>query len=93
MVAHRSGANAAIVIDDVTFTIPLEGVIDLAAERARLEKTALAAEKEAAVLNGRLLSPGFVQKAKPEAVDKARDDLAARTAEVGRLRAALARLG
>ena len=73
--------------------MPLEGVIDLAAEKARLSKAAEQAEKEAAALNGRLSNPGFVERAKPEAVEKAREDLAARTAEAERLRAALARLG
>ena len=87
------GGAAQLVVDEATYVLPLEGVIDLAAERARLEKAAAAAEKEAAGLSGRLSSPGFTEKAKPEAVEKARDDFAARTAEAGRLRAALARLG
>ncbi|MEY3267674.1 MAG: hypothetical protein RL480_434, partial [Pseudomonadota bacterium] len=37
--------------------------------------------------------PGFAEKAKPEAVEKAREDHAARSAEAERLGAALARLG
>ncbi len=82
-----------LVYGDATYSLPLEGVIDLAAERTRLTKSAEAAEKEAASLAGRLASPGFVEKAKPEAIDKARADHAARSAEAERLRAALARLG
>jgi valyl-tRNA synthetase len=88
-----AGGAAQVVVDSATYSLPLEGVIDLAAERARLDKAASAAEKEAASLTGRLASPGFTEKAKPEAIEKARDDLAARTAEATRLRAALARLG
>jgi valyl-tRNA synthetase len=91
--AAPAGGAAQIVVDAATYTLPLEGVIDLAAERARLEKAAAAAEKEAAALSGRLASPGFTEKAKPEAVEKAREDLAARSSEATRLRAALARLG
>jgi valyl-tRNA synthetase len=88
------GAGAAqVVVDEATFALPLDGVIDLAAERGRLAKGAEAAEKEAAALAGRLNNPAFVEKAKPEAVAKAREDHAAKSAEAERLRAALARLG
>ena len=88
-----AGGSAQIVVEGRTYALPLEGVIDLAAEKARLSKAAEQAEKEAAALNGRLSNPGFVERAKPEAVEKAREDHAARTAEAERLRAALARLG
>ncbi|WP_404713571.1 valine--tRNA ligase [Sphingomonas sp. MMS24-J13] len=89
-----TGTGAAqVVVDEATFALPLEGVIDLAAERARLAKGAEAAAKEAASLAGRLGNPAFVEKAKPEAVAKAREDHAAKSAEAERLRAALARLG
>ena len=87
------GGALQLVHGEATYTLPLEGIIDLAAERARLDKSAAAAEKERDALTARLASPGFTEKAKPEAVDKARADLAARTAEAERLRAALARLG
>ncbi len=92
-IADDGGVKLQVINGNVTFKINVEGVIDLAAERARLTKSAEAAEKEAASLAGRLNSPGFVEKAKPEAVEKARDDHAARSAEAARLRAALARLG
>jgi valyl-tRNA synthetase len=76
-----------------TVAFPLDGAIDLGAERARLTKSAEAAEKEAAALAGRLSNPSFVERAKPEAVEKARADHAEKSAEAERLRAALARLG
>jgi valyl-tRNA synthetase len=88
-----AGGVAQLVADGLSYALPLEGVIDLAAEKARLSKAAEQAGKEAAALSGRLNSPGFVERAKPEAVEKAREDFAARTAEAERLRAALARLG
>ena len=91
--AFTGGGAAQVVVDEATYALPLEGVIDLAAERARLAKAAEAADKEAASLGGRLGNPAFVEKAKPEAVAKAREDHAAKTAEGERLRAALARLG
>jgi valyl-tRNA synthetase len=81
------------VVAGASYSLPLEGVIDLAAERARLEKAAAQAEKEAQALAARLANPGFTERAKPEAVEKAREDHEARSAEATRLRAALARLG
>ncbi|RJG54142.1 valine--tRNA ligase [Sphingobium terrigena] len=82
-----------IVVDEATFILPLEGVIDIAAEKARLAKALAAAEKERDGLGGRLSNPSFVEKAKPEAVAKAREDHAEKTAEAERLKAALDRLG
>ena len=73
--------------------IPLEGIIDIAAEKARLAKALEASTKETKSLEGRLSNPSFVEKAKPEAVDKARADHAMHAAEAERLAAALARLG
>jgi valyl-tRNA synthetase len=87
------GAAAQIVVDEATFVLPLEGVIDIAAEKARLEKGKAAAEKERDSLAGRLDNPSFVERAKPEAVEKARADHAEKAAEAERLEAALARLG
>ncbi|MCB2045007.1 MAG: class I tRNA ligase family protein, partial [Novosphingobium sp.] len=75
------------------FVIPLEGIIDIAAEKARLAKALAASQKEAKSLEGRLNNPAFVEKAKPEAVEKARADHAIHAAEAERLEAALARLG
>lgn len=89
----KPGAVAQIPIDGVTFILPLEGIIDLAAERARLAKAIAAAEKERDALAGRLNNPSFVERAKPEAVEKARADHAEKAAEAERLAAALARLG
>jgi len=89
-----TGTGAAqVVVEGATYALPLEGVIDLAAERVRLAKAAEAAEKERDGLAGRLGNPAFVEKAKPEAVAKAREDHEAKSAEADRLRAALARLG
>jgi len=88
-----AGGAAQIVVDEATFVLPLEGVIDLDAERARLTKGIAAAEKERDSLAARLNNPSFVERAKPEAIDKARADHAEKSAEAERLTAALARLG
>jgi valyl-tRNA synthetase len=87
------GASAQLVIDGDTIVLPLEGIIDIAAEKARLTKALEAAAKERDSLAGRLANPAFVERAKPEAVEKARADHDAKAAEAERLAAALARLG
>ena len=82
-----------VVASEHTFMVFVEGVIDIAAEKSRLTKALEASTKEAKSLEGRLSNPAFVEKAKPEAVDKARADHALHAAEAERLAAALARLG
>jgi len=84
---------AQIVNGGVTIAFPLEGAIDLDAERARLSKAIAAAAKDRDGLAARLAKPAFAERAKPEAVAKAREDHDARAAEAERLEAALARLG
>nr|WP_294847216.1 valine--tRNA ligase [uncultured Sphingomonas sp.] len=85
--------SAQIVAAGSTIAFPLEGAIDLDAERARLKKAVEAAEKERDSLAARLGNPNFTERAKPEAVAKAQADHDARAAEAERLSAALARLG
>ncbi|MEO8397772.1 MAG: class I tRNA ligase family protein, partial [Chloroflexota bacterium] len=86
-------AAMQIVAEDFLAFARLEGVIDIAAEKARLTKALEAVRKEAKSLEARLGNPAFVEKAKPEAIDKARSDFAEKSAEAERLGAALARLG
>ncbi|MAL25882.1 MAG: valine--tRNA ligase [Croceicoccus sp.] len=87
------GAAMQVTAGDDTFIIPLEGLIDIDAEKSRLEKALAASQKEAKSLEGRLSNANFTERAKPEAVEKARADHAHHSAEVERLTAALARLG
>ncbi len=75
------------------FVIPLEGIIDIEAEKSRLEKALNASQKEAQSLEGRLSNANFVDRAAPQAVEKAKEDFAHHSGEVERLTAALARLG
>jgi valyl-tRNA synthetase len=88
-----AGAAMQVGAGDANLVIPLDGVIDVAAEKARLDKARITSEKERDTLAKRLENPAFVEKAKPEAVDKARADHAAHSAEAERLAGALARLG
>jgi valyl-tRNA synthetase len=88
-----AGGAVQVVIDEATFVLPLEGVIDLDVERARLTKAIEAAAKNRDMLAGKLANANFVEKGKPEAVEKTRVDHAEKSAEAERLTAALARLG
>lgn len=88
-----AGAAMQIGAGDASLIVPLEGLIDVAAEKARLAKAMAASQKERDSLDKRLSNPAFVEKAKPEAIDKARADQAHHAAEADRLAAALARLG
>jgi valyl-tRNA synthetase len=87
------GAALQVGAGSDNFVIPLEGVIDVEAEKTRLAKAREASLKERDSLAKRLDNPSFVERAKPEAVEKARADHAHHAAEVERLEAALTRLG
>jgi len=91
--AEPEGGAAQVVVDEATFILPLAEVIDVAAEQGRLAKAAAAAEKERDSLAARLANPSFVERAKPEAVDKARADHLEKASDAEKYRAALARLG
>jgi valyl-tRNA synthetase len=92
--SEAAPANSAqIAVNGTTIAFPLGEAIDLDAERARLSKAAEAAEKERDSLASRLANPNFTERAKPDAIEKARSDHAAKSAEAERLRAALERLG
>jgi valyl-tRNA synthetase len=86
-------AVVQVVAGEAVYILPLEGIVDLNAEKARLAKALAAAEKDRDSLAARLSNPNFTERAKPEAVEKARADHAERAAEAERLAAALARLG
>lgn len=79
----------SVAVDGASYALPLEGVIDLAAEAARLDKAAEKLDKEINGLQGRLANPRFIASADPEVVDETRAQLAERSDEARRLRAAL----
>jgi valyl-tRNA synthetase len=86
-------ASAQMVLDEATIALPLEGVIDFAAEKARLNKELEKIAKDMAGIDGRLNNPAFVAKAPPEVLEESRElkaGLDARKAKVGE---ALKRLG
>jgi valyl-tRNA synthetase len=86
-------ASAQIVLDEATVCLPLEGVIDIAVERARLAKEIEKIAKDHAAIKGRLDNPGFVAKAPEEVLEEARERKVELEARKHKLSDALKRLG
>jgi len=84
--------TALLVLDEATLLLPLTGLIDVAAERARLAREAGRAEDEAAKVSRKLENADFVARAPADVVAENRARAATARAEAARLRAALARL-
>ncbi|WOD38494.1 valine--tRNA ligase [Nodosilinea sp. E11] len=80
------------VTGTVQVLIPLSGVVDVDALRAKVEKDLGKVEGEIKSLSGRLSNPGFVDKAPAEVVQGARDSLAEAEAQAAILKARLAML-
>jgi valyl-tRNA synthetase len=70
------GGSIAGVVGTVQVLIPLAGVVDLAALRAKLEKKLSKVEAEIKHTAARLTNQKFVDKATPDVVQGARDALA-----------------
>ncbi|OLS51920.1 valine--tRNA ligase [Rhodovulum sulfidophilum] len=81
-----------IAVEGGSFALPLAGIIDVAAERARLEKTRSKLEKDLKGLEGRLKNPKFVESAPEDVVEETRELVEAKTGEAAKLRGALERL-
>jgi len=86
-------ASAILVVGSATAAIPLAGLIDLDAEKKRLEKDIAASQSDIAKMDAKLENPNFMSRAKPEAIEEARERKAELEGQVKRLTAALKRLG
>ena len=73
----------------ITVDLDTRGTIDVAAERARLEKDRAAAEKEATQARAKLGNDAFLGKAPEQVVAKIKDRLATAEADLARIAAAL----
>ncbi|TCM84574.1 valine--tRNA ligase [Rhodovulum steppense] len=81
-----------IAIEGASLALPLAGIVDVAAEKTRLEKSLAKLEKELAGLMGRLNNPKFIDSAPEDVVEETRDLAEAKQDEAAKLRAALGRL-
>jgi valyl-tRNA synthetase len=84
--------TVSIPASGASFGLPLAGLIDIAEEKARLQKSLDKLGKEIGGLKGRLNNPKFAASAPEEVVAEAQANLAAREEEAGQLQAALDRL-
>ncbi|WP_282059389.1 valine--tRNA ligase [Roseobacter litoralis] len=92
---HAEGfpkGTVSLAVRGASFGLPLADIIDIAEEKARLEKSLGKLAKELGGLRGRLNNPKFAASAPPEVVEETRANLALREEEEARLNEALARL-
>ena len=100
---RRSGASfsgefsldniATTLAGDVEVMVPLEGFVDPAAERGKLEKELVKLKSDRDYLAKKLANPKFVERAPLEVLDKDRARLAELNAALDKIELALLRLG
>jgi valyl-tRNA synthetase len=90
--AGEFAATASVATAGVRVELDLSGVIDVAAERRRLEKDLAAAEKERAQVSAKLGNESFMAKAPEAVVTKVRERLSAAEAGIARITGQLAAL-
>ena len=90
--AEAPKGSITITTKGATFALPLADIIDVAAEKARVEKVLGKLQKELGGLRGRLNNPKFAESAPEEVIEETRANLALREEEEAQLKAALARL-
>lgn len=83
---------AQIIVAEATACLPLGNLIDLAAEKNRLEKAIAKADGEIARIDGKLSNEKFVANANPEVVEAERERHVELTSQIESLRTALARV-
>ncbi|GAB4282252.1 MAG: valine--tRNA ligase [Roseovarius sp.] len=81
-----------IAVEGGVFALPVAELIDVEAERARLQKALARLEAEIGGLRKRLDNPRFAENAPEEVVAETRENLRARESEQAKLNAALERL-
>jgi valyl-tRNA synthetase len=85
-------SSAQLLVRGGAAAMPLEGVIDLAAERARLAKETAKLEGELKKLDAKLANEGFLAKADEEVIEEHRDRREETATRIEKLNAALTRL-
>ncbi len=84
--------SIAVAAEGAAFAIPLQGLIDIAEEKSRLQKALDKLGKEIGGLKGRLDNPNFAKSAPEDVVMEAQSNLEARVEEADKIKAALSRL-
>jgi valyl-tRNA synthetase len=81
LAANQAPAAATAVVGEMTLLVPLEGLVDLGAERSRLDKELKRVDGEIAKSRGKLSSDTFVQNAPAAVVEQERQRLLDWTAQ------------
>ncbi|MEM9221480.1 MAG: valine--tRNA ligase [Pseudomonadota bacterium] len=84
--------SAQAVVHDVVVCLPLVGLVDLDAERARLAKETTRLERDLAKIDGRLSNSNFLEKADADTIAEQRRKREETAARLDKLRAAIDRL-
>jgi len=83
----------ALLLEDIEAYLPLAGMVDLEAERRRLNKEADQCRREIRRLESRLTNQQFLTKAPAEVVEREREKLASHKDRLARIEERLAALG
>ncbi|MEM6634347.1 MAG: valine--tRNA ligase [Pseudomonadota bacterium] len=84
--------SVTLALPGATLCLPLQGLIDVDAEKDRLSKSLGKLEKDLKGLQGRMKNPKFATSAPPEVVEETQAMLAQKEAEAAKITAALGRL-
>ncbi len=84
--------SAQAVVGDVVVCLPLAGLVDIDAERARLTKEVGRLEKELGKIDGRLNNERFLEKADADTIDEQRQKRDETSVRLEKMRAAIGRL-
>jgi valyl-tRNA synthetase len=90
--SQPSESDVVIVANDVVAVLPLTGLVDLAVEKARVQKELDQAVAERGRLDGQLGNAAFVERAPAKVVDAQRARLAVVTDQIAVLEQRLAQL-
>ncbi|EHD14835.1 valyl-tRNA synthetase [Commensalibacter intestini A911] len=81
--------SAQTVINEATIILPLDGIIDIEAEKKRLAKELTKIADELQKLNTKLSNESFLQKARPEVIEESRERMKQLSSDQERIQTAL----
>ena len=83
----------SIITEDARMYIPLDELVDFEAEKARLNKELVAAEKDLEFINNKLNNPNFVSKAPESVVQKQKEAAEKLNDKIAMLKESIASIG